>query len=75
MSYFQSCCRDIDDVLIESEHEAAISDDFTSLFEALIEVGLLFQFNASVIEGIGVKSGEAIFSPVFTFIVHDIVVV
>lgn len=66
---------DIADVLIEFEHEAAISDDFTSFFEALIEVGLFFQFNASIIKGIGVKSGEAILSSIFTFVVHDIVVV
>ena len=65
----------IDDVLVEFEHEAAISNNLPSLFEALIEIGLLLQFDAPVIQSIGVKSGEPIFSPVLTLVVHDVIVV
>ncbi len=65
----------VDHILVEFEDEAAVGDDLAPFLEGLVEVGLLLQLDASVVEGVGVEGGEAVVPAVLPLVVHDVVVV
>lgn len=66
---------DIADVLIEFEHEAAVGDDLPALLEGLVEIGLLLELDAAVVQRVGVEHGEPVLPPVLALVVHHVVVV
>ena len=66
---------DVADVLVELEDEAAIGDDLAPLLEGLVEVGLLLQLDAAVVQRVRVERGEAVLPPVLALVVHHVVVV